>query len=171
MANSDLFLGLISYSFIIPIFPKVPKTMKSFFTPNSCTSLVIWDSISLGSTIGLPKFPNFLRGLTSIPSYYLSVITGILLGDASIRRSASNHNARLGFSQSITNHFEYFWHVFTILAHYCSFLPYLDKTTLKNGKTYFKLSFLLEHTLAFLCFLICGLLMVLRLFLLTSLIF
>jgi len=72
--------------------------MKNFFTPNSCTSLVVWNTISLGSTLGLPKLTNFLRGMTGIPSYYLSVITGILLGDASIRKSAPHHNARLAFT-------------------------------------------------------------------------
>jgi len=61
-----------------------------------------------------------------------------LLGDGSLRRSAPNHNARLIFVQSIIN-FEYFWHVFTTPkgSHFCSSLPYLDKTTLKDGKTHF----------------------------------
>jgi len=66
-ANSDLFLNLIAFSFIIPVFPKVPKNMKNFFTPNSYTSLVLWNSASLGSTLGLPKFTVFLRGITGIP--------------------------------------------------------------------------------------------------------
>jgi len=59
--------------------------MKHFFTLNSCTSLVVWDTISLGSTLGLPKFTNFLRGITvSLPHPILSIANSFVIDSPSI---------------------------------------------------------------------------------------
>ena len=75
-ADTDLFLDLIVYSFIIPVFPKVPKNMKNIFTPNSCTSLVLWNSSSLGSTLP-PSRPEGYQNLQH--SYAASQVSLVII--------------------------------------------------------------------------------------------
>jgi len=117
----------------------LPKDIEDVFPETSCTSLVLWGG-HLGSTLGLSKITNFIRQTTYIPDYYLGIMTGILLGDASIKRSAPHRNARISFTQSFRVNFYYFWFVFSNLSHYCSSLPYLDKAKI-NGKIHFSMRF------------------------------
>lgn len=124
--------------FILPVIPSIsslPKWInikKSIFPSTNCTSLVVWNRpYSIGSTLGLPKLTNFLRNSTFIPSYILSVLVGLLLSDAGLSIQKNSTNARLGFKQSMI-HFDFFFATFLILAHFCSTLPYLDPTIVKN---------------------------------------
>ena len=88
------------------------------------TSLVIWGQ-NLQSTLGTGKFTKEVSGMIKLPPYQKSVIIGLLLSDAWLTiASKTNHNARLGFSQSEING-KYLWSVFWSLSHYCSSYPSL----------------------------------------------
>jgi hypothetical protein len=82
---------------------------------------------------------KYLRGITYIPSYLIGVFVGLLLGDANISISGKNGNPRISFKQSIIN-FPFFWTTFCMLSHFCSAMPYLDKTKVR-GKIYYSLRF------------------------------
>ena len=101
----------------------------------NCTTLVPFGSY-LTSNIGLGKFSKLINHMVQIPSYIQGVIVGLLLGDAWARSLNSTHqNARLGFKQGLIN-FPYFWHVFTLLSHYCSSYPHLT-SSIRNHKQSF----------------------------------
>ena len=128
--------------FILPILPNtynLPKWIKlenSIFPDNQCTSIVVWNNPNtIGCTLGLPKFTNYLRDITYIPNYHLGIIVGLLLSDAGLSKQKKSINARLGFKQSMI-HFSFFWSTFMLLSHFCSSMPYTDNTTLK-GKMYY----------------------------------
>lgn len=54
---------------------------------------------------------HFIKMATGIPSYYVSIMVGLLLSDGSISvDSFSAGTARITFAQSII-HFPYLWHV------------------------------------------------------------
>ena len=109
------------------------KSGNKIFKPTSCTSLTIIPSIE--STIGLIKYTRYLRDLTYLDSRSLGIIIGLLLGDGWLQKGKPTWNTRLGFKQSISN-FNYFWNVFNVLSHFCSHLPYSNKTV-KRGKVFF----------------------------------
>ena len=95
-----------------------------------------------------------LSDMIKLPPYQYSVIIGLLLSDPRgppVRRgrdlhrrspragggllifaSATNKNARLGFSQSLSKS-HYLFYVFNQLSHYCSSYPALKKSTRKKG--------------------------------------
>lgn len=81
--------------------------------------------INLLSNVGCPRYSKLVSGMISLPPYIKGVIVGLLLSDAWLHYSVSkgSKNCRLGFQQSLS-HFGYFWHVFTLLAHFCKALPY-----------------------------------------------
>lgn len=128
--------------FILPFFPHIsslPKWIKfeeSIFPKTKCTSLVVWNKpYTIGSTLGLPKFTDYIRDITYIPTYHLSVLVGLLLSDAGLSKQKKSKNARLGFKQSMI-HFPFFWITFSTLSHYCSSLPYPDNAIIKNKRYY-----------------------------------
>ena len=63
-----------------------------------------------------------------------------MLSDGWITYASLTHkNARLGFKQSFA-HFEYMWHVFNILSHYCSSFPHITIGR-RNNTTIYGLQF------------------------------
>ena len=83
--------------FILPILPNtynLPKWIKlenSIFPDNQCTSIVVWNNPNtIGCTLGLPKFTNYLRDITYIPNYHLGIIVGLLLSDAGLIKQKKN---------------------------------------------------------------------------------
>lgn len=129
-------------SFIIPVLPIVldlPKWIKidkSIFPKTSCTSIVIWNNYpTIGSTLGLAKLTKYIRDITYIPTFHLSILIGLLLSDAGLSKQKNSKNARLGFKQSMI-HFPFLWLTFMLLSHFCSSIPYHDNAKLK-GKFYY----------------------------------
>jgi hypothetical protein len=79
--------------FILPVFPSLaslPRWVKvnnSIFPKTNCTSLVVWNNpFTIGSTLGYSKFTKYIRDITYIPSYHLSVLVGLLLSDACLSK-------------------------------------------------------------------------------------
>jgi LAGLIDADG DNA endonuclease family len=60
---------------------------------------------------------------------------GFYYPDAWLQRGKANWNARLGLKQGKV-HLKFFFHVWAILSHYCSALPYLTSTQMR-GKRFF----------------------------------
>jgi LAGLIDADG DNA endonuclease family len=81
----------------------------------------------LPTTVGLGRMSKIVSDMIYFTPFIKEVIVGLLLSDASIQRRKPTWNARLGFTQSLS-HFSYFWHVFSILSHYCSSVPYLTSS-------------------------------------------
>lgn len=142
MANNSLNFNPEILSFILPVLPKVldlPKWIKidkSIFPKTSSTSIVIWNNHpTLGSTLGLAKLTNYIRDITYIPTFHLSILVGLLLSDAGLSKQRNSKNARLGFKQSMI-HFPFLWSTFMLLSHFCSSIPYIDNAKLK-GKLYY----------------------------------
>ena len=99
------------------------------------TAVVIWGT-NLSSNVGYPRFTKIIANNNELPYNIKSFIYGILLSDGwIIYASRTNKNARLGFKQSFT-HFEYLWHVFNILSHYCSSYPHRTTGKRNNTTTY-----------------------------------
>jgi len=118
---------------VIPVINKWNKIENSIFPNNNHNSTAIINFNSkLDSTINLPRFTKFLRDITYLNTLSLDIFIGILLGDAYFK-SGKGNNVRIGFKQSIIN-FPFFWTVFTQLSHYCSSIPRLEFTKLKNKK-------------------------------------
>jgi hypothetical protein len=103
------------------------------FTPkgSECSSLVpINLNYSLNSTLGSGKITSYIplpfgvkgRNITPIYDYHLSVLVGIIITDGWLQLGKSNWNARFGFKQGLIN-FEYMWHVYQILSHFCPSVP------------------------------------------------
>lgn len=88
------------------------------------TSIVVWGT-NLSTNVGYPRFSPLVSNMVILPSQMLSLFTGLLLSDGWLfLASKRSINACFGFSQSFA-HFGYLWHVFTLLAHYCSSYPAL----------------------------------------------
>jgi hypothetical protein len=128
--------------FIVQKYPNIlslPKWIninKSIFPKTESTSIVVWNSPhTVGSTLGYSKFTSFIRDITYIPTFLLSVLVGLLLSDAGMSTQKKSVNARLGFKQSMI-HFPFFFSTFMLLSHFCSSLPYPDNTVLKNIQYY-----------------------------------
>lgn len=68
-----------------------------------------------------------------LSSFHLSVIVGIILGDAHLRRRSKNGNTHIIFGQSFI-YFPYIWHVFTLLSPYCAGMPYIDFSVIKGKR-------------------------------------
>lgn len=81
--------------------------------------------------MSLAKLTNYIRDITYIPTFHLSILVGLLLSDAGLSKQKKSKNARLGFKQSMI-HFPFLWSTFMLLSHYCSFIPYRDNTKLKD---------------------------------------
>ncbi len=144
MANKSLISDYYFNMFIVPMLPTIsnlPRWIKinnSIFPNTSTTSIVIWNNNSpytIGSTLGYPKFTSYIRNISYIPSFQLSVLLGLLLSDACLSKQNKSKNARLGFKQPMI-HFPFFWSTFMILSHYCSSIPYSDNASI-NGKKYY----------------------------------
>lgn len=98
--------------------------------------VIINSSYSLGSSIFYHKISKYVRDNTKISSYHRSVLIGILLGDAHIRKiNLPKNNTRIIFKQSIIN-FPYVWFVFMQLYPYCYSYPRLEKTIINFKKYY-----------------------------------
>jgi hypothetical protein len=116
--------------------PKWININNSIFPKTNCTSLVVWNNTNtIGSTLDYSKFTKYIRDITYIPSYHLSVLVGLLLSDAGLSKQTKSKNARLGFKQSLI-HFPFFFSTFNILSHFCSSVPYCDNALLKNKQYY-----------------------------------
>jgi hypothetical protein len=102
----------------------------------------------LTSSIGLGLFSPKVSNMIYIPLYIEGILIGLLLSDAWIQYADLTHlNARLGFKQGMIN-FSYFWHVFTLLSHYCYSYPHLI-SNMRNNKQFFGIQF---HTRSLPCF-------------------
>jgi LAGLIDADG DNA endonuclease family. len=78
---------------------------------------------SLGYSLFNTKITNYIRQRTNMSDHHRSILIGIMLGDATIRKiDIPNNNARIIFKQSMVN-FSYLWLVFTKLFPYCNSYP------------------------------------------------
>ena len=113
------------------------RKKSSYKLNNDCTDLVLW-GVNLPSTVKSGRFTKKTREMIILPPYQKSVIVGLLLSDGWLSLSKSNTikngNARLGFKQSLDK-FEYVWHVFNCLNHYCERYPYPYSSS-RGGKNY-----------------------------------
>lgn len=107
MVNKFLIYNYPVYMFIIPIstsaissvLPRWININNSIFPKTSSTSIVIWNDYSshtIESTLGLPKFTKYIRGLSYIPSYHLSVLVGLLLSDAGLSKQKKIYKCQNG---------------------------------------------------------------------------
>lgn len=140
--ESILFFLAFSDKIVINRWNKIDKNM---FEPTTCTAIVPFDN-TLNNTLGLPRFTKFLRDISYIPTYYVSILIGLTLGDAHLgfglnKNSKPNElsNARFRFKQSMIN-FPYFWFVWVKLIHFCSLMPSIEMTILE-GKKYHSIFF------------------------------
>jgi hypothetical protein len=135
--NSNNLYMMMSVN-LIPRFT-MGKTWANIYKPKynypitTCTALVVWDGANtLGNLFGY-RLSSYVKAFAGIPSYYVSVMVGILLGDASISKYSNNSTrARLSMAQSIIN-FPYLWFVWNILSPFCSILPFVNFHYLKSG--------------------------------------
>lgn len=108
---------------------------KYVFPSTSCTTIVVLNNPYTISTLIGYRVSIFIRAYTGLPSYHLSVLVGILLGDGNISKfSITATSARITFEQSIIN-FPYLWFVWTIISPYCSLAPHVYFKTL-NKRSY-----------------------------------
>lgn len=135
---------IICYGSIVPIIT-IGKRWVNVYKPihkypaTNCTEVVVWDIIgSMGGTLGY-KASHYVRMCTGFSSYHVSVLVGILLGDASItvhnKDTSKANTARVTFSQTI-HQFPYVWEIFLILSPFCQGLPYINKHLLKTKVFY-----------------------------------
>jgi hypothetical protein len=111
------------------------EILTKHYPKSNCTAIVpVNKPYSLLSGVGVKRITNFIRELTSPSIMVQSVLVGVILSDGWIQKSKGNWNARFGFKQSI-KFFNYFWHVFEILAPFCSSLL----RSLARSSSYFKL--------------------------------
>lgn len=122
----------------------------SKYPDTNCKSIVVWGS-NLGLTMHSSNYSKLIRNMISLPQYQHSVVIGLLLSDGWLRLSSTNAknstfsklNARLGFGQSFAK-FDYFFHVFFIMGHYCASFPIGIKVIL-NKKVFYSLRFFTRH--------------------------
>jgi heme/copper-type cytochrome/quinol oxidase subunit 1 len=135
------------------------RSNRNYIKPNNeCKELVVYGS-NIETTNYLPFYTSIVRSMVNIPNNILYILVGLILSDGWIEYSSkknldksifniplnnkinyednllTKHNCRFKFKQSII-HFEYIWHIYSILNHYCHRGPYKIKTTLK-GKPFY----------------------------------
>lgn len=154
--NNGLLLPSLNNDNLLKIFK---RSNINYIKPNNeCKELVVYGS-NIESTNYLPFYTSIVRNMVNIPNKILYILVGLIISDGWIVYSSkknldksifnkslnkkinyednllTKHNCRFKFKQSII-HFEYIWHIYTILNHYCSRGPYKIKTTLK-GKPFY----------------------------------
>ena len=154
--NNGLLLPLLNNDNLFKIYK---RSNRNFIKPNNeCKELVIYGS-NLESTSYLPFYTSIVRSMVNIPNNILYILVGLILSDGWIEYSSkknldksifnkslnkkikyennllTKHNCRFKFKQS-TIHYEYAWHIYTILNHYCHRAPYKIETIFK-GKRYY----------------------------------
>lgn len=116
---------------------KTNKILVKKYPFSECTSLVpINLNYSLNSTLGSGKITSYIRNITPIYDYHLSVLVGIIITDGWLQLGKSNWNARFGFKQGLIN-FEYMWHVYQILSHFCPSVPHPTKNYMRGQIHYY----------------------------------
>ena len=85
MADNSLILSPI-YLYILPIYPSIADLPRWIKVKNSIFPNSKYEPYTIGSTLGLPKFTKYIRDITYIPSYHLSVLVGLLLSDAGLSK-------------------------------------------------------------------------------------
>lgn len=120
----------------IKLTQKTSQILSKNYPYSNCTAIVPINLFyNLGSSVGSKKITKYIRYITPIHSYHLSVIVGIILTDGWLQKNNPNWNARLGLKQGIVN-FEYLWHVFQILSPFCQSLPHTTKNWMR-GKLFY----------------------------------
>lgn len=94
-------------------------------------ALVRSESNRIGLTLNI-RLTNKLRRMTYFPKRVISQIVGHLLGDGSFTMTHTSITPLFVFTQTIKR-FDYVWHVFSIIGHYCGKLPRLNINT-RQGK-------------------------------------
>lgn len=111
---------------------KTKQILAKKYPYNNCTAIVpINLPYSLNSTLGSGRITNYIRNITHIHYYHLSVLVGIILTDGWLQLGKSSWNARFGLKQGFVN-FEYMWHVYQILSHFCPAVPYTTKNFMRG---------------------------------------
>jgi uncharacterized protein (UPF0333 family) len=100
---------------------------------NECKDLVVFGS-NLSSTVNYPRYTSIVRHMVEIPHNLNSILFGILMSDGWLFINKAN-NTLFAFKQSLSK-FEYVWHVFTYLSHYCNGYPRVTIANLKGNKFY-----------------------------------
>jgi hypothetical protein len=86
---------------------KTKQILAKKYPYNNCTAIVpINLPYSLNSTLGSGRITNYIRNITHIHYYHLSVLVGIILTDGWLQLGKSSWNARFGLKQGFVN-FEY----------------------------------------------------------------
>ena len=110
------------------------KHTNNKFGITNCTSLVHYGS-NLGSTINIGRLPKNIQKLTYWPTWFYSIVVGILLSDGWLEKENLNANTRFRFKQSLSKS-DYVIYSFLPLAHYCSSIPKIAKGERKGTITY-----------------------------------
>lgn len=74
--------------------------------------------------MGYGQLSRVILNIIQLTDHSLSIFVGILLSDAWLIHLKPHWSPKVEFCQSI-KHFDYFWHVFRALAHYCHSYPCL----------------------------------------------
>lgn len=100
---------------------------------NSCSAITLYSNnvSTLRETIS-----NNIKKITPIPINIQSQLVGHLLGDGNMRLNITSVNPAFMFSQGFSN-FDYTWHVYQKLSHYCSRLPSYHNYMNSKGKYFY----------------------------------
>lgn len=98
---------------------------------SSCTSLVPLGETGLTLNI---RFTNLLRNNTYFPKHIISQLIGHLLGDGFLYISNTSVTPCFIFTQTIKK-FDYVWHVFQKLGHFCNRIPLIGISR-RKGQVY-----------------------------------
>lgn len=110
------------------------RSNKNYFPINENNKELVVYGSNFSITINYPPYTSIVRYMVNIPYNLQSLIIGILISDGWLQINKAG-NTRLSFKQSLDK-FEYFWFVFNKLSHYCSSLPYITKTKIKDNIFY-----------------------------------
>jgi hypothetical protein len=119
------YIGPIVANIISAILPiiKIPKS--------NCKELVVYGKFE--STLGI-KFNKYCLYATKCCKATISQLVGHLLGDGNLSISYTSITPYFIFSQTVKR-FEYVWHVFTKLHHYCARVPNMNISFRNNTIT------------------------------------
>lgn len=88
----------------------------------------------VGSTYQLGRFNRITANTTIFPNTVVSQLVGHLLGDGFLAMTHTSKTPCFVFTQTLKR-FEYVWHVYQKLAHYCNRMPLLN-LGLRKGINY-----------------------------------
>jgi len=108
---------------------RFPRSKKYLPDNKKCRELVIYGR-NLTSTLGYPPYTSIVRYMVDIPNYLMPMLVGLIISDGWLQINKAG-NTRFSLKQSIDK-VEYILYCFTKLSHYCSNLPFITNTNIKD---------------------------------------